>query len=78
MHEVILWVDDNPGNNIVPKEVLNALQTTLGCTSPFFIFASGGGAPRHVTQALARGAQGSTSNPFELVEMVGKALHKRA
>jgi hypothetical protein len=56
--------------------LLDALRRA-GCTTPFFIFASGGSIPKHVAQALQRGAQGSTSHMDELIAMVNKVLYRR-
>lgn len=114
---VILWVDDNPDNNVWERRALEAygvrfeLATdtdqamarlgtrpfaaiisdmgrrgdghagytllervrTTGITVPYFIYA-GSRAPEHVREALARGAQGTTNDPEELVEMVVGAI----
>ncbi|WP_052684662.1 TIR domain-containing protein [Lentzea aerocolonigenes] len=44
-------------------------------STPFFIYA-GSRAPEHRLDAEARGAQGVTNNPSELVDMVTKALER--
>jgi CheY-like chemotaxis protein len=42
-------------------------------STPFFIYA-GSNAPHHQREAGLRGAQGSTNNPTDLIEMVTRAL----
>jgi len=111
----ILWVDDNPKNNLDEREAFAALgfkfdlalstkealqelkqkkysaiisdmgrlegpregfvlleqvrQTDRG--TPYFIYA-GSNSPEHKKEAERRGAQGTTNNPHELIEMVTK------
>ena len=60
---------EGPKEGYALLEALRARDTT----TPFFIYA-GSNAPQHRREAALRGAQGSTNDPEDLVEMVTRSL----
>lgn len=58
-----------------PREgyVLLEKVRALGLDTPFFIYA-GSNAPHHVKEAISRGAQGSTNDMKELLEMINQSI----
>jgi CheY-like chemotaxis protein len=61
-----------------PREGYRLLEAVRGFddTTPYFIYA-GSRAPEHIREAVARGAQGCTNRPNELIDIVVSALERK-
>lgn len=73
-YDVIISDMGRPPDPLVGYTLLEKLRSS-GNKMPFFIYA-GSNAPEHKAEALKKGAQGSTNNPYELFQLVINALIK--
>lgn len=70
--DVIIRDMGRPGDSQAGYTLLDSLRAK-GNQTPYFIYGSSRD-PKHVAEALARGAQGMTNAPGELIEMVLASL----
>lgn len=72
--DLVLSDMGRPSGNTAGYELLSAIRSQ-GRTVPFVIYA-GSNSPAHRAEAARRGAQGSTNDPRELLELVMQALNR--